>query len=154
MPTGHVLHGTDLRHAGAHHVSVDLRSCAGRSVAGHRLWSVEEDDSTSRQSSTIVMGLRRPAKAAVSSAGSNVQSAIKPHEARVHRKNARAVIFIERLEDHDFIAGIDDGSSRTSSLRRRADGDFALGINGDSLPALKFSAMAVAQRFRAPVMAY
>ena len=68
-----------------------------------------------------MMALVRGPKARGKFSGSNVQSGgAKFHETRrrAGEDRIRPVIFVERLEDDDFVAGIDDGHhARTSSLR-------------------------------------
>ena len=62
------------------------------------------------------------------------------------------VVFVKRLEDHHLVAGIDDRQHRGNHCfgRAAADGDFALRIDGDALPALEFFGDGVAQGFRSP----
>src|SRR4029077_8088769 len=64
----------------------------------------------------------------------------------------RSVIFIERFEDHDLVAGIahrqqgrDDGFGGAATNR-----DLALGIDRNALPHLHLPGDGVAQVFRAP----
>ena len=63
-----------------------------------------------------------------------------------------SIVFIERLEDDNFVTGIDDrhhgGHHRFG--RATADGDLALGVVLHALGALKFFDNGVAQRLRAP----
>jgi hypothetical protein len=64
----------------------------------------------------------------------------------------RAVVFVEGFEDNDFVAGIDDGhhGRHHGFGRTAADGEFALGIDGDTLGASKFVDDGVAQGLGAP----
>src|SRR5882762_6920583 len=63
-----------------------------------------------------------------------------------------AVIFVEGFEDHDLVAGIDDGhhGGHHGFGGAAADGDFAFGVIGDVLGAGKFFHDGVAQRLGAP----
>ena len=76
------------------------------------------------------------------------------HEARrrAGKNRVGTVIFVERLEDDHFIAGIDDGHHRRHHRFRRtaANRDFAFRIDGDALRALEFLSDRVAKRFRTP----
>jgi len=76
------------------------------------------------------------------------------HETRrgAGEDRVRAVIFVEGLEDHGFITRIDDGHHGGHHRFRgaAANGDFALGIDGDALSAREFFDDGVAQGFRAP----
>src|SRR6266436_5181527 len=71
---------------------------------------------------------------------------------RAAENRVRPIIFVERLEHHDFVAGIDDGHHRRHHRFRRAaaNGDFALGIDAHTLRALEFLDDSVAQRLRTP----
>jgi hypothetical protein len=64
----------------------------------------------------------------------------------------RAIIFVEGLEDHHFIAGIDDGHHRGHHRfgRAAANGDFAFGIDLNSLHAPEFFGDGIAEIFGAP----
>ena len=64
----------------------------------------------------------------------------------------RPIILVVRLEDNDFIAGINDGhhGGHHRFGGTAADGDFTLGIDANSLSAFEFFHDGVAQRFRAP----
>ena len=79
---------------------------------------------------------------------------LKLHEARrgAGENRVGTVIFVVRLEDHDFVAGIDDSHHRRHHGFGRAagDGDFAFGIDAHALRALEFPGDGVAQFFRAP----
>ncbi len=68
------------------------------------------------------------------------------------KNRVRSIIFIERLEDHHFIARIDDRHHRGHHgfSRAAANGDFAFGINLDSLHARKFLGDGIAEFFPAP----
>ena len=76
------------------------------------------------------------------------------HEARrgAGKNRVGAVILVERLEDDDFVAGIDDAhhGGHHGFGRAAADGDFALGIDAHALRALEFPRNGVAQFLRAP----
>ena len=102
-----------------------------------------------------MMALVLGPKARVSSSRSKFQSGgCKLHEARrgAGENRVGAVIFVERLEDHDFVAGIDDAhhGGHHGFGRAAGDGDFALGIDAHALRALEFPGDGVAQFLRAP----
>ncbi len=64
----------------------------------------------------------------------------------------RTVIFVKRLENHDFVARINDRHHGGHHCfgRAAANGDLALGVILDALGALKLFDDGVAQRLRAP----
>ena len=68
------------------------------------------------------------------------------------KNRVRSVVFVERLEDDDFIAGIDDGhhGGHHGFGGAAGDGDFAFGIVADALRARKFFDDGVAQWLRSP----
>ena len=68
----------------------------------------------------------------------------------------RPVILIERLEDDDFVAGIDDRhhAGHHGFRRAAADGDFAFGIIADVLGQGEFVDDRVTRGFAPQVMAY
>ena len=76
------------------------------------------------------------------------------HESRrgARKNRVRPVIFVERLEDHDFVARIDDRHHRRHHRfgRAAANRDLALGIDRYALRALEFRGDGVAERLRAP----
>ena len=81
------------------------------------------------------------------------------HEARrgAGENRVRAVILVERLEDDDFVAGVDDAHHRRHHGFGRAagDGNFALGIDAHALRALRISGRwHRAVSFAPQVMAY
>ncbi len=94
-------------------------------------------------------------KAAASSLSSKVQSGgWKFDEARsgAGKNRVGSVVFVERFEDNDFVAGIDDGhhGGHHGFGGTAADGDFALGIVGNVLGAGEFFDDGVAERLGAP----
>src|SRR5262249_38186312 len=64
----------------------------------------------------------------------------------------RAVVFIERLEHNDLVAGIDDGhyGGHHGFGRAAANRDLTFRVIGDGLRALEFFDNGVAQRLRTP----
>ena len=83
---------------------------------------------------------------------SNPARAVSRNAARRRTKSRRPVIFVERLEDDHFVAGVDDGhhGGHDRFGGTAADGDFALGVDRECRGALEFFRNGIAQRFRAP----
>ena len=71
---------------------------------------------------------------------------------RAGKNRIRPIIFVERFEDHHFVARIDDRHHRRHHRlgRAAADGDLALGIDGHALRALEFRGDGVAKCLCAP----
>ncbi len=94
-------------------------------------------------------------KARVSSSRSKFQCGrLELHEARrgAGKNRVRAVIFVMGLEDHHFVAGVDDAhhGGHHGFGRAAGDGDLALGIDAHALRALKFARDGIAQFLGAP----
>ena len=127
---------------------MNLELVAGEDLARRIVRRVDDD------------GLRLRAERARSSSRSKLQSGgMQLHEARRRAGENRVgpVVFVERLEDDDFVAGIDDAPAASRSWprsRRRSDGDLALGIDAHALRALDFPAMASRNSCAPQVMAY
>ena len=107
-----------------------------------------------------MMALVLAPKAAASSSRSNDQSGFfwrrRLHTHEVWRSSGKnriwPVVFVKRLEDHGFVAGIDDGhhGGHHGFGGAAADGDFAFGVVAHGLRACEFFHDGVAQWLGAP----